>query len=394
MKELEYLREALIKALPARDALAGAMLLGSMAAGMHDGTSDYDIHAVFRDEALAENPALRDFSLELDRKCDLRVSSLSEFRALRRASPDAREYLNVLYILDEENILAAAVESLVHDPPGEAEEIVRARLDGYYDGFFRSLKCFRHGFPFGGHQMAARSMDCLVETLWALSGRIPPFVDRAPLLLGTLDPLPCPEGELRALMEKIARSADVPAQIALFGRVSAFMAETGRGEVLGAWKGVLEAEVARHRIEVRRAPADGGEARALMGGLSDALRAITGSGGEAGFDPGDMADPRAAFAIAFQNGAPAGCGAIRPLDEKTAELKRVYAREAGRGVGRRVLAFLEGEAARLGFSAMVLETRRVNERAVRFYLANGYRICENYGKYVGRAEAICFRKDL
>jgi GNAT superfamily N-acetyltransferase len=370
------------------------MLLGSMAAGMHDETSDYDIHVIFSDSALAARPTLRDFTLRLDRKCDLWVSSLSEFRALNRESPDAREYLSALYVLDDKGILAARVEQLIHYPSDEAEHIVRARLDGYYDGLYRSLKCFRHGFSFGGYQMAARSMEFLVETLWAANGLIPPFVNRAPHLLGTLSRLPCPTDDLRAGMEKIARCADVGTQIELFRRVAPFMAETGREGVLEAWGGVLDDEIARHAVEVRRAPADSAEARVLLRELSDTLAAMTGASGEAGFSPDNVAGPRAAFAIAYQYGAPAGCGAIRPLDEDTAELKRMYARRGGRGVGKSLLAFLETEAARLGYRAMALETRRVNEKAVRFYLANGYGICENYGRYAGRAEAVCFRKEL
>ncbi len=394
MRELESVREALRAALPSQRGLVGAMLLGSMAAGMYDETSDYDIHLVFTDESLAANPALRDFSLALDRKCDLWVSSLSEFRALGRAEFDAREYLSVLYILDEKEILASAVDALIHYPPDEAEAVVCARLDGYYDGLFRSFKCFRHGFSFGGYQMAARSMEYLVETLWAANGLIPPFVNRATHLLGTLERLPCPAAALRVLMERIARDADAEAQIALFGRVSAFMAETGRARVLDDWEGVLEAEIARHAVEVRRAPVDCDEARMLMRELSEILASITGSRGDASFFVDDMADSRAVFAIAYQDGAPVGCGAIRELDRNTAELKRMYARRAGRGVGRRLLAFLEGEAAGLGYRAIALETRKVNEKAVRFYLANGYRICDNYGIYAGRPEAICFRKDL
>lgn len=246
MKELDYVRARLLSALPTRDGLVGAMLLGSIAAGMHDTSSDYDIHVIFTDEAIESNPALRDFTLELDRKCDLWISSLREFKALDRGSIDAREYLSTLYVLDEKGILASLVEQLIHYPADEADSVVDARLDGYYDGLFRSLKCFRHGFFFGAFQMAAHSMDFLVETLWAANGCIPPFVNRAPHLLGTLHALPCPEQELRAMMENIARSADREIQIALFARVSAYMERTGHAHVLEAWEGVLEEEIARH----------------------------------------------------------------------------------------------------------------------------------------------------
>jgi GNAT superfamily N-acetyltransferase len=147
-------------------------------------------------------------------------------------------------------------------------------------------------------------------------------------------------------------------------------------------------------VSVRKAPADSPEAVELMRELSAFLLELTGRSGELSFRAEDMDHPRAAFAIAYQDGRPAGCGAIREFEGDTAELKRMYAREKGRGVGKRLLEFLEGEAARLGYKRIILETGAVNENAVRFYLSNGYAVCENYGMYIGRVDSVCFDKTL
>ena len=147
-------------------------------------------------------------------------------------------------------------------------------------------------------------------------------------------------------------------------------------------------------ITVRSAAADSPEAVQLMRELSAILLSITGRSGEASFRAEDMDRPGAAFAIAYDDGGPVGCGAIREFAPGTAELKRMYARAAGRGVGKQVLQFLEREAARLGYSQIILETGTVNEKAVRFYLANGYSVCDNYGKYVGCDASVCFCKLL
>jgi ribosomal protein S18 acetylase RimI-like enzyme len=77
-----------------------------------------------------------------------------------------------------------------------------------------------------------------------------------------------------------------------------------------------------------------------------------------------------------------------------AEVKRMFARPGQAGVGSAVLAYLEGEAAALGYRALWLETRLVNTRAVRFYEARGYARIPNYGRYAGRPEAACFEKRL
>jgi ribosomal protein S18 acetylase RimI-like enzyme len=59
-----------------------------------------------------------------------------------------------------------------------------------------------------------------------------------------------------------------------------------------------------------------------------------------------------------------------------------------------VLAFLEKEAAALGYQALRLSTRRVNTRAVAFYTARGYRIIPNFGRYAAKPESVCFEKQL
>ncbi len=147
-------------------------------------------------------------------------------------------------------------------------------------------------------------------------------------------------------------------------------------------------------IEVRKAAADSPEAINLMRELSETLLSVTGRSGEASFRAEDMAAPRNVFAVAYLEDAPAGCGAIRELSKDTCELKRMYARDKGQGVGRALLYFLEREAARLHYARIILETGTVNVGAVRFYLANGYTVTQNFGKYIGRDDSVCFEKEL
>ena len=83
-----------------------------------------------------------------------------------------------------------------------------------------------------------------------------------------------------------------------------------------------------------------------------------------------------------------------PLVAGVAELKWMFAVPGSRGAGSAVLAFLEREAALLGYGQNWLETRRVNQRAIAFYERRGYRATANCGRYVGRPEAICRAKTL
>jgi GNAT superfamily N-acetyltransferase len=87
-----------------------------------------------------------------------------------------------------------------------------------------------------------------------------------------------------------------------------------------------------------------------------------------------------------------GCGCIRPLSDGVCELKRMYSKYRDRGIGSRLLLALEERARRLGYGAIWLETRTVNERAVAFYTRSGYRVRANFGRCVGRDDAVCFEK--
>ena len=147
-------------------------------------------------------------------------------------------------------------------------------------------------------------------------------------------------------------------------------------------------------IEVRRADPGCPDAVALQDELSDYLERLTGSSGRASFDPVTMMDPRAAFAIAFAAGRAIGCGALRPIGTGVAEIKRMYVRPSHPGAGGTILHWLEQEAVRLGYTEIWLETRRVNERAVRFYRRHLYREIEPFGAYRDRPEAICMGKVL
>jgi GNAT superfamily N-acetyltransferase len=137
------------------------------------------------------------------------------------------------------------------------------------------------------------------------------------------------------------------------------------------------------------------DALALVDELSAALAAITGDSGKSSFAVADARAARSVFVVARDaGGGLLGCGALRPLEGAVAEVKRMYARPGRRGVGAGVLAYLEERAAGFGYTQVWLETRRVNVKAVAFYRAHGYGEIPNYGKYVGREDAICLGKRL
>jgi len=147
-------------------------------------------------------------------------------------------------------------------------------------------------------------------------------------------------------------------------------------------------------LTVERSHPDLPEAAGLIDALSNHLLRHYGGDGRASFGVWEAAPVRAAFVLARSDGIAVACGAIRPLDGDSAEVKRMYATPGHPGAAAAVLKFLEAEASRLGYRALRLATRHANERAVGFYRKHGFVPCPNYGAYAGRSESACLEKPL
>lgn len=104
-----------------------------------------------------------------------------------------------------------------------------------------------------------------------------------------------------------------------------------------------------------------------------------------GFDPGgpDPAEPGAVYVVAMSDGEPVAYGGVRPVPgvgQGTGEIKRMWvdAGWRGAGLGSRLLRHLEGIAAELGFSRIVLDTNGTLHEAIAMYERAGYRQIERY----------------
>ena len=88
------------------------------------------------------------------------------------------------------------------------------------------------------------------------------------------------------------------------------------------------------------------------------------------------------------------CGALRPVDENTAEIKRMFVLKKHRGSGfsKQVLYELEGIAKGKGFKRLVLKTGVMQTEAINLYKQNGFTRIDCFGKYIGDPESLCFEK--
>ena len=100
--------------------------------------------------------------------------------------------------------------------------------------------------------------------------------------------------------------------------------------------------------------------------------------------------------VAYEDGIPAGCGAIRAFSPEAMEVKRMYVLPDRRGLGiaSAILTALEEWAKELGYQKTVLETGKRQPEAIALYKNRGYSVTPNYGKYVGVDNSVCFEKSL
>jgi putative acetyltransferase len=111
----------------------------------------------------------------------------------------------------------------------------------------------------------------------------------------------------------------------------------------------------------------------------------------------DFTDPRIdeiVFVVAYLNETPVSCGAIRPIDAETTELKRFYVEPAFRkqGIAKRMLDFLEEQAKALRFKVIKLETGAEQPEAIIFYEKYGFRAIDKFGEYVDCISSLCYEK--
>jgi hypothetical protein len=137
------------------------------------------------------------------------------------------------------------------------------------------------------------------------------------------------------------------------------------------------------------------DATQLIAELSAELAALYQVGdGSAGFKPEDVEVPRAAFVIARIDGLPVGCGALRPLDTTTVEVKRMYTRPAYRrqGVAQAIMAEFERLARDFGYTTIKLQTGPLQPEAAALYeLVGYYRIARFSGNW---ERVLAYQKDL
>jgi DNA-binding MarR family transcriptional regulator/GNAT superfamily N-acetyltransferase len=131
-------------------------------------------------------------------------------------------------------------------------------------------------------------------------------------------------------------------------------------------------------IEIRRVDPDGPDARSCVRAYFAELdrRSESGFDAAAGIsaEPHEVTPPAGLFLVAYLDGEPIGCGAVKHHPGNASEIKRMWVAESARGLGiaRQILAELEADAVRSGATAAHLETNKALIEAIALYRSAGY----------------------
>ena len=151
-------------------------------------------------------------------------------------------------------------------------------------------------------------------------------------------------------------------------------------------------------VDIRREELSAPVVQRLINALNAELEAIYPEDGANFFrlDPEEVSEGRGAFLVAYLDGKPIGCGAVRLNEPGLAEIKRMYVDPTvrGRRVGRQIVHALEAKARQLGAKCIVLETGPRQPDAIAMYKHAGFHEIPLYGEYIGSLFSVCMAKDL
>jgi putative acetyltransferase len=96
--------------------------------------------------------------------------------------------------------------------------------------------------------------------------------------------------------------------------------------------------------------------------------------------PGDYAPPSGRLFLAYDDAELVGCVALRRIDARACEMKRLYVRPRGRGkgIGRQLAEFVINTAREISYASMRLDTLPSMKEAIALYQKLGFRPIEAY----------------
>lgn len=102
------------------------------------------------------------------------------------------------------------------------------------------------------------------------------------------------------------------------------------------------------------------------------------------------------YLLAYLDGVPVACGALRPIDQEIVEVRRMFVLRAARrqGLASKMLGALEQQAQAFGYQVMRLETGNRQQAAMALYTAYGFKRIAPFADYVEDPVSVCYEKRI
>lgn len=211
-----------------------------------------------------------------------------------------------------------------------------------------------------------------------LTSRFLRSLEREGLILTGSDP----EDRRRRIARLTAKGqAEMAAYEAIgYDRAARLIAKAGpRADEVIAAMDLIATLLNRDQLDIRQADPDSPEALSCQQAYFDEILARVAIAKPEYFplpDPGadSYRPPQGRFLVAWSDDLPVGCVALRPLDDRIAEVKRLWvdASARGQGLSRRLMAAIEAEARAMGYQRLRLDTNSALTEAIALYRATGW----------------------
>jgi hypothetical protein len=218
---VDVLEEVLSRA-GADSGVLGVVLTGSRARGLESEWSDYDVTVVVAGQDEPWRHPIRTRTLD-------QVVCTAEALADTSVHWPRYGFRGAKVLLDRlDGGIAALVEKQATPTGEEAAALARDNLDAYVNQLYRAVKSRREGAVEAARLDEMESVPWLLETVFALHGRLRPYNK---YLGWELDTFPLPGGWNAALRpQNVAGGA-----LRLFAEVEVLARRRGHGDVLDGW---------------------------------------------------------------------------------------------------------------------------------------------------------------
>jgi len=242
MKEADNLFKEIYKRAENDKGILGLFFEGSRGKGRVNKYSDYDIRLIVSNGMSKKYEKMFD-KFEAKGDMDIGTLDINQLRVYAEfGSPEEWErysFAHVKVLIDKTGKLQRIIDEKSKIPRKILKKYVSGNMDGYINGVYRSVKCFRNKNYSGVLLEATYSIPLLLNVLFAIDGRrIKPYFDYLEWELEKfpLEKFSINSKELLKLILDILKDGNLKSQQRLFTATEKLLRQNNYAKVLDSWK--------------------------------------------------------------------------------------------------------------------------------------------------------------